>query len=156
MHADGRHDFIALRIDHADAVGLRVDHVNFVFLSVGGNSSRFIANSNRLCGLKSAQVNHRDGVALAVGDVGVLAIGGAVGGELALPQIPPSQTPDNRKRNNEEKKFSQANGLMADRMPDCADKASDARGWFPIAGTILPTTGAICRTCFISSSNCSG
>ena len=56
--------------------------------------------------LKGAQVNHRDGVALAVGDVGILAIGGAVAGELALPQIPPTQTPRRiGSANREEKNF---------------------------------------------------
>ena len=85
MDADGCHHFIALRIDHADAVRLGVDHVDFVFPAVGRNACRFIADSNRPGRLKGAQVNYRNGVALSVRNVGVLAIGGAVGGELALP-----------------------------------------------------------------------
>ena len=94
MHPDGGHHLVAFRIDHADAVRLRVHDVDFVFPGVGRNAGRLIADSNRPGRLKSAQVNHRNGVALAVGDVGVLAIGGAVGGQLAFLEVPPSQTAD--------------------------------------------------------------
>ena len=84
MHPDGGHNFIAFRINHADAVGLGVDDVDFVFLAVGGNAGRFVADVNGPGRLKGAQVDDRDGVALAVGDVRVLAIGGAVGGQRGV------------------------------------------------------------------------
>ena len=92
MHADRRHHFIAFRINHADAVRLRVDDVNFVFLAVGRNAGGLAAHPNGSGRLKGAQINHRNRVALAVGDVGILAIGGAVGGQLALVEIPPAQS----------------------------------------------------------------
>ncbi len=156
MYADGRYHLIAFRINHADAVRLRIHHVDFVFLAVGGKAGWIATHLDCGCRLEGAQINHRNRVALAVGNVGILAIGGTVIGQLVFLEIPPSQTAGTGQGENEEKKLSQAVGLMAVRTPDCGAKVSEVRAWVPMAGTVLPTTGAICRTCFISSSNCSG
>ena len=154
MHADRCDHFIAFCINYADAVRLGVDDVEFIFLAVGRNSSGFAAHANRLRRLKSTQINYGNSVAFSVGDVGILAISGAVAGELAFVEIPPPERSHHRECDNEEKEFFQADGLTEDATS--GRTAGGVGACVPIAGTVLPTTGAICRTCFISSSNCSG
>ncbi len=152
MNADGGDDFIVFGVDHADAVRLRVHHINFILLAIGRNSGGFAADPNRLRRLESAQVDNRNSITLAVGYVGVLAVGGTIRRQLAHVEIPPPKRACHREYDNEEKNFFQTDGLTEGATP----VPTRAGGCVPIAGTVLPTTGAICRTCLINSSNCSG
>ena len=157
VHADGGDYFIAFRINHADAVRLRIHHIDFVFPAVGGNAGWIAPHPYGRGRLKGAQINHRNRIALAVGNVGVLAVGGAVAGQLAFLEVPPAQAASGSQSDCKKKKFFQAE--WADDSSYCRTAPAGFQksgAWVPMAGTIRPTTGAICRTCLISSSNCSG
>ena len=74
-------------------------------------------------------------------------------------EVPPAKRANDRECDNEEKEFSQtaqADGRAEAPTPARSERESDAGACVPMAGTVLPTTGAICRTCVINSSNCSG
>ena len=46
MNANGRNDFIALGIDHADVVGIGVGHINFILGRIGGDSGWTFTDMN--------------------------------------------------------------------------------------------------------------
>jgi hypothetical protein len=57
---------------------------------------------NRRSELKCTQVNHRDRIALTVGDIGVFAVGGAEITQVARAKVQPAQAADDRKQNYNE------------------------------------------------------
>ena len=157
MHPDGSHHGIALGINDADIVRTCIDHIDFIFLGIGCHASGFTADFYGLCRLECAQVNDRDRVALAVGDVGIFTVGGAVIRQGWLTEIPPSQGGAcQRKQHHEEEEFSQNQCAAGDAISERVAVPGAAATRAPIAGTVLPNTPAICRTWVISSSNCSG
>ena len=101
MHSDGSHNGIALSIDNADITRTRIDHVDFVLFGVGCDASGFDSDFYSFRRLKCAQVNDGDRIALAVGDVGILAIKRAVVGQRTWPQIPPQQPACNPEEDSE-------------------------------------------------------
>ena len=152
MYADRRDHRVAFRINHADVARPRIHRVNLVLLAIRRNSGRLAANFNGLRGLKRSQIDDANRIALAIGDVGVLVISRAVVGELALVEIQPPNGNSNGRGDNDEKKLSQVSGAMD---PRAGSEETDeiAFGRAGTGGTVLPTTGAICRTCTINSSN---
>ena len=108
MHPDGCDHLVALGVDHADVVGAGVHHVDFILLAVGCDAGGIGSHRQSLGRLEGAQVDDADRVALAVGDVGVFAIGGAVVGQRALLEIPPAEAAPNHKQQYRKKKFSHA------------------------------------------------
>jgi hypothetical protein len=52
--------------------------------------------------LKCTQVNHRHGIALAVGDISVFAVGGAEITQVARAKVQPAQAADDGKQNYNE------------------------------------------------------
>jgi len=107
MHSDGSHNGIALSIDNADITRTRINHVDFVFFAVSRESRRLSANPYGFRRLKCTQVNDGNGVALAIGDVGIFAVCRAVIGQGLLTEVPPSQGGGQRKQHHEEEEFSQ-------------------------------------------------
>ena len=107
MDPDGSHHGIAFGIDDTDIVRTCINYINFIFLGVGCDASGFDSDFYSSRRLKCTQVNNGDRVALAVGDVGIFAVGRAVIRQRLLTEVPPSQGGDQRKQHHEEEKFSQ-------------------------------------------------
>ena len=153
MHAESCDYGVPLGVNDADIVRSGIHHVNFIFPAVRRNPGRFAANSDGFRKLKSSQIDDAHGVALAIGDVGVLMVCRAVIGELLLVKIQPRDSGNNRREDYDEKKLSQVSGATEEPRADFVDTDGSAAGASASAATVLPTTGAICRTCAINSSN---
>src|SRR5438045_1569345 len=97
MHADRRDNLVLLCVDHADIVRSRVDDIDFISLWICGYPRRLGANREIAHWPESAQVNHRDRVALPIGNVSVLAIERSPRWQSAFMEIPPSAGGDERK-----------------------------------------------------------
>jgi len=107
VHADGCHHCIALGINNTHVARSRIDDVDLVLLAVGSDAGRVAAHVKRLGQPEEAQVNHADGVALAVADISEFAKGGPVVGHLLLAEIPPPHPAEDRNQHSDEKEFSQ-------------------------------------------------
>src|SRR5215831_2062607 len=83
-------DLVLLGIDHTDVVRGRIYDVDLVPDRVGINAGWFGAHLQGPNGLERAQIDHSDGIALAVGDIGILAVERSVNGEIALVEVPPA------------------------------------------------------------------
>src|SRR5207253_10769660 len=94
-------------IDHADIVRARIDRINLILLAVGRDSGGSGADVNGLRQLQRPQINHADRVALAVGDVSVLAVSRPVIRQRSLGEVPPSEPSQNRNEDSDEEEFSQ-------------------------------------------------
>jgi hypothetical protein len=62
-----------------------------------------------------ADVDHADCIALAVGDVGVFAIGGAVVGQSLLAEVPPGEPAEDGEQDDDEEKFFQESAYAVER-----------------------------------------
>ena len=109
MYSDRSHNRISLRIDDCDVVRAGIDNINFVLCRIGGNPGWLTSHAYRLHRLKRAQIDHADGIALAVGDVGVFAICGTVVGKRTLMEIPPPDRDRDGGENGDEEELSQGN-----------------------------------------------
>ena len=76
------HHSVALRVNDAQVIRICVYHINFVLLGISGNAGGALSYTNVLHILEGECVNHADFVALAIGNVGVFAVGGRIVGEL--------------------------------------------------------------------------
>src|SRR5262249_11975342 len=126
--------------------------VDLVLLAVGRDTGGLASHPDGLCGLEAAQVNNGNGVALSVGDVSVFAVSGAVVGQRALVEVPPTSAANQRQQNCQEKRFFQGRGLAV----RVGSRASMEANSLAPGGTVRAKTAAICRTSLINSSNCSG
>ena len=137
------------------------------------------SDAQRFCQGECAQVDDADCVALSIGDVGVLAKRRAVVRHCLLAEIPPPKAAKDGDEYRDEKKLSQSGVGLASAASEEEKIADSAAAEFrrrigfiavlrrrkksylltmagsltSMAGTVLPTTGAIWRTCFMSSSN---
>ena len=91
MHSHSSRHRISLGVNHAYVCGAAVHYVDFISLRIGRNASRPAAHVQSPFQAKSAQVNNRNRVALAIGDVGVLVIGRIKAIEFPLVEVPLSQ-----------------------------------------------------------------
>src|SRR3954469_17221328 len=107
MHTDRRDDRVRLRVNHVDVIRSAVDDVYLVLLAVSGDPGGFAAHVQGLRQPEIAQINHADGVALAVGDVGKLAECGTILGKRLLAKIPPSQSAEDGQQHSDEEELSQ-------------------------------------------------
>src|ERR1700694_4375277 len=101
VNADGSHDFILLRVDHADVIRPGVDDINFVSLRIGRNSSRLAPNLQCSYRPKTAQVDNGNRIALAIGNVRVLAVERSIAGKSALVEVVPAGGEDERDEDGE-------------------------------------------------------
>ena len=90
VDADGGNDFILLGVDHAEVRGTSIHDVHFVALGIGRHSGRLVTDLQRANRAKAAQVDNRHRIALAVRDVGILAVERAVAGKGALVEVVPA------------------------------------------------------------------
>lgn len=92
MHADRSDDRVGLGVDHVHIIRSRIDHVDFILLAIDGDACRLAAYVQGLGQGESAHVDDADRIALAIGDVRVLAKSGPVVWEWLLTEVPPSET----------------------------------------------------------------
>jgi hypothetical protein len=90
INPNGSDDFVLLSVNHADVRGAGVNHINFIALGIGRDSGRIRSHLQSPHRTKAAQVNDRDRVALAVRNVGILAVKRAIAGESALVEVIPT------------------------------------------------------------------
>jgi hypothetical protein len=124
MYADHREDFVGLGIDDADVVRSGVDHVDLISLAVGCYASGFAADRDGLAQREGAQINLTDCVALAIGDVSVFTVGGAVVRQGLLAEVPPAKTGQDRSQHSDEQEFAQSSDLDRNRSLSKADASS--------------------------------
>ena len=106
MDADGGDDLVLFSVDHADVAGAGIDDVNFVSSWIGRDARRLRPYRKSAHRVKRPQVDDRDGVALPVRDVGVLAVE-RPRGQAALVEIPPSAGESERNEDCDEEEFAQ-------------------------------------------------
>ena len=106
MNPDGGDYLVAFCIDHADVRGSGVDNIDFILAGIRGDSCGNASDLYGLRQLKRTQIDDRNRVAFAVGDVGVLVVGGVQCGQHSLVEIPPSQTDQDRYHNQNQQDFS--------------------------------------------------
>src|SRR5207244_10305343 len=83
-----------------------VHHVDFVLLAVRYNAGWAGAHSKRCLQLKCPQINHRDGVAFAVGYVRIFAVSRIETRKLTKVEVPPAKPCQDRQQNNDEEDFA--------------------------------------------------
>src|SRR5437763_3775742 len=107
MDTDGRDNFVAFSIDHTHIVRSGIDDVNLILLAIGSDSGRLPPHFQCPDRRKRPQVDHTDRIALSIGDVGVLTVGGAIIGQIALMEIPPAESSGGGDRENCKEELSQ-------------------------------------------------
>ena len=173
MHPDCGYDRVRFGIDHAYVAGCGVDHVNLVLLCVDSETSRFAAHAKRLRQFEGPQINHADGIALSVADIGIFPESRLVIRQRLLTEIPPSRTREDRNEDSSEEELAQGSKSIREKKKlsrigvarpcrNCAARGGVISNGYlvtaavsrtPISGTLRATTAAICRTCSISTSN---
>jgi len=83
MDADGGGEGVSGGVDDGDRAGLGVDRVDLVALRVDRDSRGIVADTERAVLSKINEIEDADGVGVAVGDVGELAVAGRNVGEAA-------------------------------------------------------------------------
>src|SRR4051812_42173065 len=74
MHTDSSDDGILFRVDHTYVVGLSVRNVNLILARIGGQRSRFFADSDGLDHAEREDVDYAYAVAAAIRDVYILVV----------------------------------------------------------------------------------
>ena len=94
MYPDRRHHLVEFGINDTNVARAGVHYVNFVLLAIGCDSRGFTPYLNGFQRLKGTQINYADRVALAIGNVSVLAVGRAIIREATRTEIQPEANPN--------------------------------------------------------------
>lgn len=127
LHPDGIDDLVLLGVDHADIRRSGVNNIDFVALGVGSESGRIGAHLQRLHHRESldwivCEIDYRDGVALAIRDIGVFVITRSIKRKAALGKVIPSSGKHERNNDGDEEKFAHKRRDVAEgrRLSDMA------------------------------------
>src|SRR5262249_35622522 len=93
-------------------------YIDLVLLAVGCDAGWFAADFDGVCRLECPQVDDRDGITLAVRDVGVFAISRIEVSDLPLVEIPPAESHQNGKQDCNEKELFQSGSLSVQLLPE--------------------------------------
>ena len=74
MHANGRHHFVGLGINHADVIGIGVRDINLILPRICRYACRTLANVDRGEGAQSTKINNGYSIASTIGDVSVFVV----------------------------------------------------------------------------------
>ncbi len=107
VNPNGGDDFILLGVDHAYIRRPGVNNVNFIALWISCNSSRLVAHLQSSHRTKTAQVDNRNRVALAIADICELAVERTVARQSALVEVEPARGGQQRDEDGEYEEFSQ-------------------------------------------------
>src|SRR4029077_15514269 len=99
------------------------------------------AHRDGLRQLKRPQINHANRIALAIGDVGILAVSGPIVRQRFLAEIPPRARSQQRNQNNDEEESSQSAACFR-KEERLAERSSD-RIAEPVSETTTSPTHAL-------------
>src|SRR5262249_24469951 len=104
--------------DHADIGRTAVHNVDLVLFAVGRNARWLAADAQGPGQFKGTEIDDADGVALAIGDIAVLAKRRPVTGQRLFSEIPPSDRGKDGKKHSDEEKFSQVSVSRRKRLAE--------------------------------------